>query len=188
MHWTKLPLLLLLLLLPLLLLLSVSCEVEVPTQVFENPLDVKAAEEQGVETPALVFFKDSISVNVGATVSIQVFALEVANVGGAHIQISYDNTKLSFSSVSSGDFLKGASQPLFVYDDDAASGTLDIYTTYLGTDSMSVSGTGSLASLVISTTASGQSTLKYTSDCEVVDPDDNPVVIKGYGEGIIDAK
>ena len=188
MLYKKLPLLLLLLVPPLLLLVSVSCEVEVPTEVFDNPLDTAAAEEQGIETPALVFFRDSVSVNVGATVGIQVFALEVANLGGAHIQISYDNTKLSFSSVSSGDFLVGASQPLFVVDDDPASGLLDIFTSFLGTDGASVSGTGSLASLVISATAPGQSLLKVTPGSELVDPDDNPVEIKGFGQGVINAQ
>ena len=181
MRWTRLPLLL-----PL--LLSFSCEVEVPTEVFDNPLDTEAAEEKGIETPALVFFPDSVSVNAGGTVSLQVFALEVVNMGGVHIQISYDNTKLSFSSVSAGVFLKGASQPLFVVDDDPSSSTLDIYTSFLGTDSTSISGTGSLASLVIDTKAPGQSVLKYTSGSELVDPDDNSIEIKGFGEGLINAE
>ena len=183
-----LPLPLLVLLLHLLLLLSLSCEVEVPTEVFDNPLDVEEAENKGILTPALVFFPDSVSVDAGGTVSLQVFALEVVNLGGAHIQISYDNTKLSFSSVSAGDFLNGATQPLFVYEDDPSAGTLDIYTSFLGTDSTSVSGTGNLANLVISTTALGQAMLRYTTECELVDPDDNPIEIKGFGEGMIDAK
>ena len=60
--------------------------------------------------------------------------------------------------------------------------------SFLGIDSVSVTGTGNLAYLIFSTTAPGQSSLQYTSECELVDPDDNTLEIKGFGEGIVDAK
>jgi hypothetical protein len=40
---------------------------------------------------------------------------------------------------------------------------------------------------VFSTTTPGQSTLSYSSESEFSDPDDNPIEIKGFGEGVIDA-
>ena len=48
--------------------LLVSCEV--PTESYDNPLDTETAEETGFETPALVFFPDEVSVNVGASVTL----------------------------------------------------------------------------------------------------------------------
>ena len=156
--------------------------------MYDNPLDIEAAKEEGIETPALVFFPDSVSVNTGSSVSIQVFAMEVENMAGAHIQLTYDNANLSLSSVKAGDLFKGGTEPLFFYEDDAASGVLDVYTFYLGTDSASVSGTGNLANLIFSTTARGQSVLRYTPESELVDSDDVPIVIYGFGEGVIDAK
>ncbi|MEE9168109.1 MAG: hypothetical protein V3U24_11710, partial [Candidatus Neomarinimicrobiota bacterium] len=67
------------------------------------------------------------------------------------------------------------------------SGTVDIYTSFLGTDSISASGTGNLAFLVFSTTAPGKSILQYTSECELVNPDDAPMEIKGFVNGVISA-
>lgn len=174
--------------LPLLLLLSLACEVEVPTETYDNPLDIEETEKEGIETPALVFFPDSVSVNVGDPVTIQLFALEVENLGGLHVQVTYDKNKLSLSSISVGYFFQGEAYPIFLYEDDNGSGTIDIFTSFLGTDSVSVSGTGNLAFIVFSTTAPGQSSLQYTSECELVDPDDNPIEINGFGEGVIDAR
>lgn len=194
MHWTKR----LLLLLkrsgnpatagPLLLLLFLSCQVEVPTEVYENPLDRKRAEEEGIETPALFFFPDSKSVNIGESVSIEVFAMGVGDLGGAYVQIEYDKNKLSLSNASAGDFFLTGDESLFLYDDDVLTGTIDIYTVFLGPRSNSVEDTTnlSLAYLVFSTDSPGRSTLNYIeNECELVDPDDNPIVINGFGEGII---
>ena len=60
--------------------------------------------------------------------------------------------------------------------------------SFLGIDSVSVTGTGNLAYLIFSTTAPGQSSLQYTSECELVDPDDDPIEINGFGVGEINAK
>ncbi|MEE9167491.1 MAG: cohesin domain-containing protein [Candidatus Neomarinimicrobiota bacterium] len=172
--------------LPAGVVLILSCEV--PTGEFENPLDIEAAEEEGILPPALVFFPDSISVNTGNSVSIRVFAMEVDSMTGAHIQLTYDNANLSLTSVKPGDFLEGSGPPLFFYEDDPASGILDIHTIYLGTDSASVSGTGSLANLVFGTTAQGESTLQYTQVCELVDQDGDVIEILGFGKGVIVAR
>ena len=159
-----------------------------PTETYDNPLDIEEIEKEGIETPALVFFPDSVSVKVGGTVSIQVFALEVENLGGSYVQINYDKNKLSLGSVSVGDFFQGVADPIFLYEDNDGSGTIDIFTSFLGTDSVSVSGTGNLAYLIFSTTAPGLSSIQYTSECELVDPKDNRIEINGFGEGVVDAR
>lgn len=163
-----------------------SCEV--PTEIYDNPLDEEAAEEAGIETPALVFFPDSVGVTAGSSVSLQIFALEVADVGGAHIQVAYDKNKVSLSSVTVGDFFNTTSEPVFIYEDNPDDGFVDIYSSFLGQDSVTVSGTGNLAYLVFSTTTPGQSTLTYTAECELVDAEDNPVLLNGFGEGVINAQ
>lgn len=170
----------------LLSVFAVSCEV--PTEIYDNPLDEEAAEEKGIETPALVFFPDSVGVTAGSSVSLQIFALEVADVGGAHIQVAYDKNKVSLSSVTVGDFFKTTSEPVFIYEDNADDGLVDIYSSFLGQDSVTVSGTGNLAYLVFSTTTPGQSTLTYTAESELVDADDTSVLLNGYGEGVINAQ
>lgn len=165
-------------------LFLVSCEI--PTEEYSNPLDLEYAEEQGIETPALIFNPSELNVNVGSSVSVQVYAMEVDDMAGAHVQVSYDKNKLSLNSVSIGTFFDGTRDPIFITDNNASTGTIDIYTSFL--DSVSVSGTGNLAYLVFSATSPGESMLQYTSECELVDPDDNSIEIKGFGVGVVDAQ
>jgi hypothetical protein len=45
-----------------------------------------------------------------------------------------------------------------------------------------------MATLVLSTITAGETTINYTSESELVDAQDNPVVLNGLGEGIIDVQ
>ena len=172
--------------LPVLMILLVSCEV--PTEVYDNPLDEEAAEEEGIDTPALVFFPDKFEVTAGSSISVQLYALEVTDVAGAHIQLAYDKSLVSVNLINAGDFFSSASAPVFVYVDDPESGILDIYTSFLGSDSATVSGTGNIATLVLGTTTSGRSTISYTDQSELVDRYDNPLELNGFGQGEINAQ
>ena len=165
----------------------ISCDQgEVPIKSLDNPLDIDAASEKGVNTPALVFFPDSASVSVGSTVSMEVYAMGVEKLGMAYIKINYDDSRLSLSAINLGEFLK-SNNNLFLYDNSVA-GVIDIYTSFLGTDSTDVSGTGNMAYLVFQAKTPGVSKVTYSTDSEFADSDDNPIQIRGFGEGVIDAK
>ena len=180
MHWIKSTLI-------LSLFLFISCDQgEVPTKSLDNPLDTEAASEKGINTPALVFFPDSASASIGSTVSMEVYVMGVEKLGMAYIKINYDDSRLSLSTINPGDFLQG-SQNLFLYDDSVA-GVIDIYTSFLGPDSSHVSGTGNMAYLVFQAKTPGVSKVTYSSDSEFADSDDNPIQIRGFGEGVIDAQ
>ena len=168
--------------------LLLSCEV--PTEAYDNPLDEEVAAEKGIDTPALVFFPDKFDgVTAGSSVSVQLYALEVPGVTGAYIQVAYDKSKVSISSVNAGDFFSASDDPVFIYEDNSDDGFLNIYTSYLGSDSSAtVSGTGNMATLVLSTITAGQSTIDYTSESELVDADDIPVVLNGLGQGEINVQ
>ena len=169
----------------LILILLLSCEV--PTEVYENPLDEEASLEEGIETPALVFFPDEINVNTGETFTVSVFALDVENVAGAYINLDYDQNKLLLMAINPGTFFSDLQDPLY-FTETENSGTIELYTIFLGADSTSVSGTGSFMSIVFSASAGGTSSLTYSTDCELADPDDNPIEIKGFGEGVVNAQ
>ena len=170
-------------------LFSFACDIgEVPVLGLTNPLDSETASETGLSTPALVFFPDSVSVSLGLSVPTKVYAMEVENLGVAHVQFSYNNDLLSVTSITAGDFFQGSQDPIFLVDDDAEAGTIDIYTSFLGTETTSVSGTGSLAIITFSTKAVGKTTLIYSTDSVLLDPNSNLIEIKGYGEGLIDAQ
>jgi len=169
------------------LLLLFSCGKEIPEEdVFENPLD---EEEMTYETPALTFYPLDISISLGSSQSVDVFVLGVENLAGSYVKLSYDKSKLSVLSFSVGDFFADAAQaPVFIAENDAENGIVEINTSFLGSDSVSVSGTGSLASIVFQLTTDGQSSLTFDMSCEFVDPDDNAIEIKGFGVGVVNAQ
>ena len=79
-----------------------SCKI--PEDSFENPLDLEANAEKGIFPPALVFSPDSVSINSGESVSIDLYALAVDSLAGAQIEIDYFNSSLSLESVEKGNF------------------------------------------------------------------------------------
>ena len=108
-----------------------SCEIVEPD--LDNPLDLEYNNSKGITPPALIFSPDQLTVNSGTNTTLSVYALEVNEVAGAHVQIKYDQNKVQLSSVSQGDWLvDGGQNPVFFSENDAASGTLDIYYSVLG--------------------------------------------------------
>jgi len=172
------------LILPLFFLFS--CGKDIPEEdVFDNPLD---EDEVTYETPALTFYPVDISIDLGSSQSVDVFVLGVENLAGSYVKLSYDKSKLSVLSFSVGDFFIDAAQaPVFIAENDAENGIVEINTSFLGSDSVSVSGTGSLASIVFPLTTDGQSRLTFDTSCEFVDPDDSVIEIKGFGVGVVNA-
>ena len=169
----------------LILLLLMACDV--PTEEYANPLDEEAALEEGIETPALVFFPDEIDVNIGATFTVSIYAMDVENVAGAYIKLDYDQNKLLLMAINPGTFFSDLQDPIY-FTETQNSGTIELYTAFLGADSTSVSGTGSFMNIVFSASAGGVSSLIYSTDCELADPDDNPIEIKGFGFGVVNAQ
>ena len=171
----------------ILALLVVGC-VELPTKAYDNPLDQQTQSEEGIEPPALVFAPDSVSVSSGNAVTVNVFIMGADSLRGAHLQIDYDNSLVSFTTATIGDLFSGGTESIILTEDDSDNGLLDVYVSFVGASSLSVSGNGNIANITFSTLAVGKTVLTFTSASELADPDDNPIQIKGYGEGVIDAK
>jgi len=172
----------------LLSLLIVGCVEQLPTEVYENPLDDEEQAREGIESPALVFSPDSVSVSSGNAVTVNAFVMGADSLRGAHLQIEYDNSLVSFTTVTIGNFFSGGTESFVMAEDDNDNGLLDVYVSFGGASSLSVSGNGNIANITFSTLAVGKTVLTFTSASELADPDDNAIEIKGYGEGVIDAK
>ena len=154
---------------------------------FDNPLDLTTAEELNIELPAVVFYPDSIPMEAGSSAQLQVFAMEVTGLSGAHIQINYEQQKLNLKSVSKGEFLNSLIDPGFFVKNDTTEGLLDIYTISFGVDSLkNVTGTGSLAIVEFEATAPGKIILEYTDKCQFVDENDDLIEIKSFLYGVLD--
>ena len=163
------------------LLLFIACEI--PTESYENPLDVEAASDNGIETPALVFFPDEITISSGATFTVFVYGLMFENLAGSSIWIEFDKNRIQVSSVIQGDiFVDSQNEPIFFTEENNDDGWIKITTSFLGSDSTAIDVTGSIAQLTFTTVATGVSTLTFGSQCEMVTPDDEALEIKGFGE------
>ena len=178
MRWTKI-------ILTPILIAFLGCELS--DGVFENPLDRDVAAQKGVNPPALVFYPDVVTTNVGGSAAMSVYALDISGVGMAEIIINYDQNKVSVSSVSKGELFQGGNQPFFHYEDDG-TGVLTVYVGYLGPDGNSVNGTGNIANIVFSTLSAGQSEVSISNSSRILDPDAKTITLNGYGKGTIDAQ
>ena len=172
---------------PGLLLILFSCEQDIPEEdVFDNPLD---EEEVTYLTPALTLFPILVEISVGGSFPVEVFILDVDNMAGGFVRLNYNKAKLQMLSINAGQFfLDNAQDPIFITDDNSEEGWIDIHTSFLGSDSIAVSGTGSLAEIVFTSLSAGESNLTFDPACELADPDDNLIEIKGFGEGVVNAQ
>jgi len=94
---------------------------------------------------------------VDNTANVDIYAEEVDSLMSATITLSYDTASLEIVSVSQGDMFTGTGVSVFI--DEEVSGTITIHTMYLGGDSPYVSGTGSLAVILVKALVSGSHTL-----------------------------
>jgi len=177
-RWTKI-------ILTPILIAFLGCELS--DGVFENPLDRDVAAQKGVNPPALVFYPDVVTTNVGGTAAMSVYALDISGVGMGEMIINYNQNKVSVSSVSKGELFQGGNQPFFHYEDDGA-GVLIVYVGYLGPDGNSVNGTGNIANIIFSTLSAGQSEVSISNSSKILDPDAKAITLNGYGKGTINAQ
>jgi len=179
-----------------LLFFILSCSI--PTEINDNPLDPEEAELLAFETPALVCFPASQTIPTGP-VTIKLFAMGVTDLSGAYIRVKYNKAKLNYTQTISGDFFADAQDPIFFYEHNSTEGTITVTTSFLGSDSVAVDGTGSLAEFQFTATSVGTSMLSIVRDstgftatdssvCELVGSNDQPIEILGYTDGVIIAQ
>ena len=164
-----------------------SCDLEIPEESYNNPLDIEFNSENGISPPALVFSPSELTVDVGQSVSVNIFVLEVDSIAGTYIQVIYDQSLLALNTVVLGEILKSNQTPIFFYNDDSDQGIIDIYSSFLGNE-VATSGTGSLAHLTFTTLSPGTSTLRFGNTSEIVDRNDNQITLNGIGTGVVVAQ
>lgn len=148
-----------------------------------NPLDEGQAD---YEVPAFVFYPNQFDVSLGASFQTEVFAMGAENLRGVNVLVQYDPSKLSLQNVHNGGMAIG-SNPMFFTDTDTP-GQVEIIAFYLNSDSASINGNIKIAELVFTTSSIGESTLDFLPECEMLDPDDNLIEIKGFAQGVVNAQ
>ena len=179
-----------------LLFFIISCSI--PTDINDNPLDYEATTLLGFETPALVCFPAVQTIPTGP-VTIKLFAMGATDLSGAYLKVQYNKSKLLYNQTIKGEFFADAQEPIFFYEHNSTEGTITVTTSFLGSDSVAVDGTGSLVEFQFTATSVGTSTLSIVRDStgftasdssvsELVGPNDLPIEILGYTDGIIIAQ
>ena len=156
-----------------------SCEIVEP--VYDNTLDL-----DNNSPPALLFTPETSTTTLGGSAAVTLYALEVESIAGVRARIQYDAAKLIVSTVSAGSFFTGSQAPVFIYDDNG-SGTLDIYSFYMGSERIKT-GTGDIALIVFSTKLPGNASIELTTESELLDQNGELIPIQSYGTGVISAQ
>ena len=163
----------------------ISCDIgDVPEPILNNPIDPEFANEQNIETPALIFFQDH-DVSIGTSVMMEAYIVDVSELSMVHIQLQYDPQKLFLNSVNYGEFFQNTNSPLIVYDNDESNGLIDIYMSFLDNDFLSVNGTGNIANIYFNTISSGSSKVFFTENSQFLSFDDDLIEIKFLDEAIV---
>ena len=160
-------------------LVFVSCEILEPS--YDNTLDL-----DNNSPPGILFTPETSSTTLGGSAAITLNVLEVENIAGVRARIQYDNARLAISTINVGSFFNASNPPVFVYDDDG-SGTLDIFSFYMGSDKIK-SGTGDIALIVFNTKIPGDGTIDVTSESELLDENGQLIPIQSFGSGVISAQ
>ena len=79
-------------------------------------------------------------------------------------------------------------EPFFLTDNDPQNGVLTIYITFLGPAGNSVGGTGDIALINFKPSSTGRAEINISQESILLDPNAKEIVLKGYGEGIIDVR
>ena len=168
-----------------LILVFLGCENDVTglDDILDNPLDEN---EVDYEVPAFVFYPAQFDVSLGASFQAEVYAMGAENLRGVNVVVEYDPNKLALQNVNNGGLAAGTN-PIFFTDTDTP-GQVEIVAVYISSDSASVDGNIKIAELVFSTTSIGSSTLDFLPECEMLDPDDNLIEIKGFAQGVVNAQ
>ena len=164
---------------------AISCELHEP--IFDNSLDLEAAQVKGIYPPALVFFPNKAEATIGDTVEVEVYAMKIKNVGMAQIEVHYDPAKLTVISVAQGSLFQGGNQPFFITEDDSNNGILTIFIAYLGPSGKAIEGTGDIALIHFKPRSTGNTEFRISQESILLDPDANTITLNGYGKGMIDA-
>ena len=186
----------------LLFVLGCSNEITDLNAELNNPLDLEQVE---CGLPALAFAPNIFDINraTNGVFTAEIFLMDSINseqvYGGTKAVVSYNPEMLEFLGVNNGE-LSAGSAPLFFVDDTTTAGRIEIISIFVSGDSTGVSGSNNVlvAGLEFRALMDGISNLSFervesdtcaiiSTTCELVDPNDDPLSIMGFIDGMVNA-
>ena len=138
-----------------------------------------------VKGPALLFYPRRHLAEQGEIKTFQIMAEEVVNLMLGEIHIDYNTEDIDVISVSQGNFFQNNQNSLFIYDLNSDSGKIIINTSILDGNVPFVNGSGSLVDIEVNLKESTQSLLTLSSECVLIDSNNNQIIIENKINGII---
>ena len=117
-----------------------------------------------IQTPAIVLNPKYIETTSGSYVPINVKVLGVSGMAAAQVTLFYDNSVMTYDSVTAGNFLKGDSDPLLVVTSNPGDNRLIIYTSSLSSDLPSNDGDGIIATVNFTLNGSTDTSVDFGND------------------------
>ena len=105
-----------------------------------------------------------IETTSGSSVPIDVKVLGVSGMAAAQVTLFYDNSLMTYDSVTAGDFLKGDTDPLLVVTSNPGINRLIFYTSSLSSDLPSNDGDGVIATVNFTLNGSTDTSVDFGSD------------------------
>ena len=138
-----------------------------------------------VQGPALMFNPRRHDAAVGEKVSFQIMAEEVENLTGVELNIGFDASKVNIESVSTGEMFQGNVEAIFHSEVDNDAGNVYLLSAILGGDSPSITGTSSIAVIVVEVLSSGMTELLFDGSESFRDPDNSIITISESIGGVV---
>ena len=164
--------------------ITVTFSCTIYDKIFDNPVDHKANEDQGIGAPTLVFYPKTQTITQAESILVGSFIVfkedSTELFSGIHLQIEFPNTLMELDTIVPGIFITDTSQstPLFTYTYD--DNIVDIYAYFLGTEKLDLEGTGHLADLIFNPLTTGNDSIGYNlNECVIIDYEDSPIEING---------
>jgi len=117
-----------------------------------------------IQIPAIVLDPKYIETTSGSSIPIDVKVLGVSGMAAAQVTLFYDNSVMTYDSVTAGDFLKGDSDPLLVVTSNPGDNRLIIYTSSLSSDLPSNDGDGIIATVNFTLNGTTDTNVNFGSD------------------------
>ena len=139
-----------------------------------------------VEGSSLMFYPRYKLLSVNSTTTVEIRAEEVEDIMGVEIGISFDISKVSIDSVSSGNFMQqNGGELIFFKKIDDIQGKINIVSVIAGGTKPTVSGTGVIATLFIKGISTGTAQLEFIEVCVYRDENDDEIEINEKTNGFL---
>jgi PKD repeat protein len=139
-----------------------------------------------IATPAMILDSKYTDTSTGSSIALDIKIMGVTGLAAAQAKLTYDTSAVTIGDVTSGDFLQGNTDPLFIVTKDESNGEVTIYTSSLSSDQPTSDGDGVIATVNFTVNGSTNTNINFDSaDTIMLDVDGADITINGLENGYL---